>query len=579
MATGNNRDDIEVGIAVVGTAKAVADAGEVEDAVDRVKDSSQQANAQTVADSKEVKDAVDSVTAASKQAKASKIEDLETERKFGDEIRRTAAAAREKSKELRALEVEVAKGRKAARESGGDGLASDQAAVKGIGDLVSKIPGGGKIGGAISGLGGSASAGAGIEAAGAAGPFAALVAMLATTQHLVDKISTLKQMLAEDGVPLGKELAEEFEVDAGIMAPFAATVDFFKEKWEELKDVGSGGTNSAAEAWKQAGSALENLQRLRREIATEKQSFVSDVYAQELAQLREQEATLGRIQQLRSQLGSIAQQSAQADIEIAKQDGGDVALAQAKALNIQIQEALSSLGDDLRMSQAKAETAQREHDKAFSNWTGMSDALTQNLRDDEAKLKRMQENGASAEAIAKIEEKIKSERVELDGLARAVDDSKARLDDAKQAVMDQSSVYAESKNLLIKNAGIELRKLEEAVKDGTSTQAGQELDKIHDVLTAANNETMAAVQTAIGDVQTKNADQRSQTVSAIQSLAPDPQATAAVTGAVADVGKAMTEQSNATILALNKVMLGMTTMTAKIAAQDAKINQLFSRIR
>ena len=509
---------------------------------------------------------------AEKTAKAiDKVKD--SEKSLAAEIRETTAASKEANAVQRAADLAEAKARKAARKAGSSkGTGIDDATV--AQGLANAIPGGARLAPMAA-----AHAGVAIEAGVAALPVAAIASQFAVAEYLVGKISDLKQKLADQGVTLGEELTRELEVNEMIAGPFTGVVNLAKEAWSDFTNLLSGGTDGVVAAYQKAAEAQANLQKLRLSMATEAQSFSGNVYQKELDALLQQEKAILRIQKLRGQYQSLAEQRAANAVEIAQQDGGDVGLARARQLTTQLQGKLAALGNDIAQAEASAETASRKYDAAYSKWSRMSAAIDANLREDQAKLAGMLKAGASQKSIDELKAKIASEEAALGELSSAVDDAKAKLDEANQNVADQKGLFEEKKNLIVENFGIELRKLEEEVQSSVSRDAGKELDKIHNILTEANQLTIESVNQAVQETKTQQDTNREATVTAIRQLAPTAQDQAAITTAADSVQQAITAQGNAIVQAMSQWSPAFAAVLQKLNAQQAQINQLFSRVR
>lgn len=92
-------------------------------------------------------------------------------------------------------------------------------------------------------------------------------------------------------------------------------------------------------------------------------------------------------------------------------------------------------------------------------------------------------------------------------------------------------------------------------------------------------QNVAVAQEKATEVKTALDGARTNTVQAIQAVAPTPQDTAAITKAVQEVGRSISEQGNATITALAAVSAAVGQITNRIAQQQAQINQLQARVR
>lgn len=96
---------------------------------------------------------------------------------------------------------------------------------------------------------------------------------------------------------------------------------------------------------------------------------------------------------------------------------------------------------------------------------------------------------------------------------------------------------------------------------------------------AAITENISIAATKSGEVKTAIGVERTNTVQAIQQLAPTPQNTAAIAAAVQEVAKAIAAQGNATISALAALTATVGQLTVRVERHQQQINQLFSRVR
>jgi hypothetical protein len=323
---------------------------------------------------------------------------------------------------------------------------------------------------------------------------------------------------------------------------------------------------SNAEAKKYMVSQQKELQK---EVARE---FLSDTYKREADALERQAKAIDRINQLRTEMGNIEQQRANQEIQIAKQREGqtnsqtgqkyDVGVAEANALAVQLRTGIAALNGQLGAAQQGAAQAQQKFDAAYSAYqTAINTHDPKANIDDLAKsVEAAREDAASAkQEFADTTQRITAERgvllneVEIK-LGEKEADSSVKVTAASTKAFD----------------GV-VASLTEAVAQGPVAAVEQIKVEVGTVTTAATTKA-TEVKTAIDG-------ERTTTVAAIQTLTPNPQDTQAITKAVQDVGKGLSEQGDAFLSALNNLTAGISSINNRINQQQSQINQLFSIAR
>lgn len=288
-------------------------------------------------------------------------------------------------------------------------------------------------------------------------------------------------------------------------------------------------------------TAIAEAQRIQNKaVADLKNLYISNEEKEEIRQLRDKAKV--EFQNLSAQLGLKIQTDA-----LSLQDSVEDAQAKAKS------------GLESKLT-ASAESLQTELQAVVDEKGGAAQAGTQMALDTVngllAKGKVTLEDATKLEGAARTF--YQSADSNVDGLRattqKLIDSDKQALDIYK-ALNDQITTSATTQTQVA----------------GVAKVAGESQKAIAENITAAN--------TKAGEVKTAIDGERTNTAEAIQKLAPTPQDTQAITGAVQAVGKAMTEQGNATIKALTTVTLAMDQITAKISAMESKIYQIQSRIR
>lgn len=408
-----------------------------------------------------------------------------------------------------------------------------------------------------------------------AGSFVAIGAAAAKSYDLLAETATrwreFENELKARGEALPQDIADQIATIEATISPVKSVITSvtgaISEMWKTVKDpVGElTGLNDLKESMALAAQKTKELNDQRLKIANGEAGKIKGIYDDEVASLREQEATLRRIAGVRSELGALANQGARQEVDSARLRGGDVQLAEYNALATQLQTGLAALGDKLRASQASAATAQTEFNAAST---------------------------AYQEAINKGLDKLDPKQ--FTALDKALETARTALDRADETVTDQQQVFATGKETLLRGIENELAKLDTAAKGALSAEATKAGDAVYQSIkdqfatgpTAAIEQIkveVGAITTAATEqqaqVQASLATERAGTVQAIQQLAPTPQDTQAITAAVQEVAKAMTSQGNATITALGVLTTAVGQVTARLQNQQQQINQIFSRIR
>jgi hypothetical protein len=309
--------------------------------------------------------------------------------------------------------------------------------------------------------------------------------------------------------------------------------------------------------------------KLREEVMRE---FVADEYKREADELERQAKAIERINQLRTALGNIELQRANQEIAIAKQREGqtnsqtgqkyDVGMAEANALAVQLRTGIAALNGELGAAQKGAEIAQKAADAA---------------------------NSAYQTAINTNDTKQKIE--ELGGL---LDTANTDAESARQAFADTTQKVTAQRGVLLNEVEIKLSEKEADSSLKVTAAATKAFDGVYASLKdAVAQGPVAAVEqikvevgtvttaatTKATEVKTAIDGERTTTVAAIQTLTPNPQDTQAITKAVQDVGKGLSEQGDAFLSALNGLTSGISSINNRINQQQSQINQLFSIAR
>jgi len=301
------------------------------------------------------------------------------------------------------------------------------------------------------------------DAAAIGASFAAIgIAAVKSYSALSDTVGGYKQLFAEAkaaGLEADDELIQQVNALETTLSPISGTIDFVKGKltglWDVIKDPAGEltGLNDLRESYARQAEAAANLRKAQLDKAADKQAGLKSIYDGELESLREQERVLMRMAGLRNQLAGLAAEGARQEVEDARMRGGDVALAEANALALQLKTGLAGLGDNLRDAQAEANTANAEYNKALGLYN-------QAIRDGTNKL-----NPAE---FQRLDENLNSAR--------------KTLNEANQTVSDQQQIFQQSKTNLLRGAEIELNKLEGEYGGKVSNAAASAFDGIYETL-------------------------------------------------------------------------------------------------
>lgn len=272
----------------------------------------------------------------------------------------------------------------------------------------------------------------------------------------VDEYKGILEEAGNAGVKLPEALKSEVEALESTMSPLRDTIAGIKSFISNpLGTI----TGSAAEA-KALRESLEaqieaayKLKKTREEAASGNQTSLSEIYGIELARLKEQEATIARIANLRNQLNQVAAAGADQEIEIAKLRGGDVAAAEASALAQRLQAGLASVGDKLRQAVAAQNTAEGQYNEAFGKY---QQAITDRL------------NELKPDEFRKIDATLNA--------------ATTALSNANQTVEDQKRIFDQSRLNVLRGAEIELNKLETEFSGQVSSSAKAGFDQVYRTL-------------------------------------------------------------------------------------------------
>ena len=296
----------------------------------------------------------------------------------------------------------------------------------------------------------------------------------------------------------------------------------------------------------------------------------------ENAALTAQENALKRLIDLRERMQSTANKGARQEVEMAKLKGGDVALAEANVMAVELQGELNQLKDNLAQVKQSASAATQAEASANVAWAYAQEQVAAGMRGlwdaDTQALKKTAED-ASAKGAAE-----------------------------RQKLADTINLYGEQKNTILRGAEIELARYEKESRGPLSAAAKKALDGIYNTVrqevattTTSATEVISQIQ-ADGDKVYAAAMDKAQEVSAaiqtagtgsakaVQGVGTVATATAAkvdqaVAGAADQVTKALDELTNKVVASLARIAANGVSNANRLAAQETQINQLFSRLR
>jgi hypothetical protein len=417
----------------------------------------------------------------------------------------------------RDLDVLVAKQKQAAREAGDQPsfLNKDvSGAVGEAGEKLAESLGFGKEFKTVAAL-------ISADSLAVAGSFAAIGTSAVAAYKLVSgTVDGYKELMAEskaNGESLGQELEGQVLALESALAPLTSAIDFLGQAWESTIEtindpIGElSGLADLMASLARAREQMELLQAARLKLATENQSDLAGIYTKEVNALKEQEATLKRIAGLRNQMRSLESQAASQEIDAARLRGGDVELARANALAVELRNDLGKLGDALRAAQASAATAVRESDAAGIKYQA---AIKDNLD--------------------------KLNPAEFQKLSAAVDLTQQAITDTEGIVAAQKDLFVFAKTNILRGAETELGEMErERVVVSAQAEAARTaiFESIKTEVANIGTAGIAQIQVSAGTISTAASEkagqiaavintERAATVSAVEGIATQSDALA-----------------------------------------------------
>ncbi len=315
--------------------------------------------------------------------------------------------------------------------------------------------------------------------------------------------------------------------------------------WQDMRAAQRSVSEGQREYIELQESMRQGQQRLAEEARSE---FQLKVYREEADELERAGRALERNNELRNAQNDAAVAEARANVTVARNTGGDVALAEARLLATQLTSQLQALDANLAESQQKAAAAAQEAERA-----------------------RVAANDAAVNNPAKFEE-----------LDQAADEAAKRAADAMAESGHNADMYRSEKQKILADTRGSLSGLTSEVNTATSAAAKSELSKIQSALNSGYSTLSQAVPKISGEAakpvleQIKQVDQavkteRTNTTNAIVELTPKPQDTKAVESAVRGLERGMEERDN-------KIIAVVTALTAYVQSRDGQISGLQQQI-
>lgn len=337
-------------------------------------------------------------------------------------------------------------------------------------------------------------------------------------------------------------------------------------------------SEDSADAAKQRAQEMELKHLKSIEFRKQNLSLITQVegISAENQALAEQEDSLRRMIDLREKLAGQANTAARQEVQLAKLKGGDVALAEANVIATELQGALQTLNDDLTAAKKEATAATANEISANKAWQLAQLEVADNLRglwdDDTQALKAAAENAAKEGEQA---------REKLTGFIGTSENSRLEI---------------------LRNAEIALETKEKEYEGKTSTAAGAAFQRVFNSLVAEQSKGEQTAQQAIAQIQadasivTTAADTKAQEVVTAMQTAAAGTAQAiggvgqqaaqssmavnqAVSAATKQVNDALNLMTNKMVEALARIAANGIANANRLAQQEARINQLYARIR
>jgi hypothetical protein len=513
------------------------------------------------------KAAVQKAAAASNAAAAEEAASIRVQRAMAAETAARAADL-EKVLAMRAAEEAASSASAAASEKKLGILARRAAMMGGVSERGAQAADEG-----VAALTGSSLSAAAAKAGPLAAGLAVIAAALFGIKKTYEEISSVQEEAAKRGIQL------ETERMGVIMAATMATGKAVSGYWDAMKN---GWSNTKAMVDDYLNGALK---KGMADFDETNRRIFNAIHAAEIASVKntdsvnkslaEQERQLNRLLALREKLNGQAQNAAQREVEWAKLQGGDVALAETNALAVAMRADLSKLNGELARAQQAVIEAGTQEQQTVTNLNLQTARLGERNSSNEAEYKKLDEAAAKAGENGVL---------------------------ARQNLQDQLAAFGGAQKNIVDSTQLALAQKTKEYEGQTSTAAEKAMNKLYgdikaelaktppqaqEAIAQIQADTSAIVQSATakaGEVQTGIQTAADGTTTAIAGIGTTATATATATSA--SVAAASTQVTEALNLLSTKVITALGQVTAacisnanQIQSQQQQINNLFARVR
>jgi hypothetical protein len=355
----------------------------------------------------------------------------------------------------------------------------------------------------------------------------------------------------------GRQVDEAYKLNVQswqeTLKPITFVIDGIKGAWGNLMEAVSNPVDffsGAAEMreWNEKDKAFlefaKNAQKEFNEARYQlKSTTAAEMYADEARQLEKHLALQEQINRARQEMGNVALARARNQVAIARQDGGDVAAAEANVVLVQLQTAITELSAEVGEARGGVEKAEQE-----------MNAANMQLR------------------IAVQENRPEEEIRKLEDIAKSKEDA---FDIADGALRSQTALLKEKAALAGENAEIAMVDLQEEYKGGISAAAKKNFDaikaKLEEVQGIASGETVGQIDAL--KTQVTN-DQRA-SVEAVKAVGAE--STKASQQAARDTVQAVNEVGTANAAQWATLTAALRGVKNQINTQQQQINQILAR--
>jgi len=323
--------------------------------------------------------------------------------------------------------------------------------------------------------------------------------------------------------------------------------------WQDMRAA----QRSVSEGQREYIELQESMRRGQKQLADEARTeFQLKVYRAEADELERAGRALERNNELRNAANDAAVAEARANVTVARNTGGDVALAEAQLLATQLKSQLESLDADLVESQGKAAAAAQEAEKA-----------------------RLAANDAAVNNPAKFEE-----------LDKAADEAAKKAAEAMAESGHNSDLYRSEKQKILADTRGSLSGLTAEVNTSTSAAAKGELAKIQSALNSGYSTLSQAVPKISGEAakpvleQIKQVDagvkaERTNTAAAIVGITPKAEDLKPLVDAFKGYERGLEQRDDKFIGLVTSLLAYVQSRDGQISGLQQQINTLNARLR